>query len=120
MGWIEPKAEQIQGFISADLPGPIHMLNMLKFRPDGGAEKYAEYMAHTQPLLEARGGKMIYHGKPKATVIGDEDWDLIFIIHYPDRAAFLDMIQSTEYQQGAPLRSDALEDSRLICLAPQQ
>lgn len=120
MPCIAPRPEQIQGFVSADIDGPIHMLNLIKFSPDGGAEKYAEYIAHTRPLLEARGGKKIYQGRPAATVIGDEDWDLAFIVAYPDRAAFLDMIQSAEYQAGAPLRAEAIDDSRLICLQPAQ
>jgi uncharacterized protein (DUF1330 family) len=42
----------------------------------------------------------------------------VFIVEYPDRDAFIDMVQSAEYQQGAHLRHDAIEDSRLVCMQP--
>ncbi len=118
MNYIEGTPEQMQDFLAMDIEGPIQMLNLLRFKPEGGRESYAEYSKQTVPLVEKRGGKVIYRAGGRATVIGGETWDSVFIVEYPDRAAFLDMIQSEEYQQGAHLRHNALEDSRLVCMQP--
>ncbi len=113
---LAPTPEQIQAFLAADIQGPIHMLNLLKFKPDGGRESYAKYSDNTTPLLAERGAKVIYHAQGKAAVIGGEQWDTIFIVEYPNREAFFDMIQSEQYKAGQHLRTEALEDSRLVCM----
>lgn len=113
---IEPTPEQIQAFLSADIQGPIHMLNLLKFKKDGGRESYAKYSDNTTPLLTERGGKVVYHAQGKAAVIGGEQWDVVLIVEYPNRDAFFDMIQSEQYKAGQHLRTEALEDSRLVCM----
>lgn len=113
---IEPTGKQLQAFLAMDIEGPIHMLNLLKFKPDGGRETYAKYGENTMPLLFERGGKLVYQAEGKAAVIGGEQWDAIFIIEYPNRDAFFDMIQSEAYQAKQHLRTEALEDSRLVCM----
>lgn len=116
MTQIEGTPEQFKAFMDMDLDGPIHMLNMLRYKPDGGRDSYAKYSEHTMPLLKERGGKMVYRAEARKAVIGEEDWDDIFVIEYPSKAAFLDMVLSEEYQKGAHLRHEALLDSRLICM----
>lgn len=113
---IEPSPKQMRAFLAMDIEGPIHMLNLLKFKPDGGRTAYAKYSDNTTPLLTERGGKVVYHAVGKAAVIGGEQWDAIIIVEYPSRDAFLDMIQSEQYKAGQHLRTEALEDSRLVCM----
>lgn len=113
---VEGSPDQIKAFMALPIEGPIHMLNLLRFKKDGGRASYAKYSAHTVPLVEKRGGKVVYAAEGKATVIGGENWDSIFIVEYPSREAFIDMITSQEYQSGAHLRHEALEDSRLVCM----
>ena len=120
MTHIEGTKEQMKAFLTMDLEGPIHMLNLLRYKPDGGRETYAKYAAHTSPLLEKRGGKAIYRSDGRATVIGGEEWDTVLIVEYPSRDAFKDMITSEEYQAGVHLRHEALEDSRLICMQAEK
>jgi hypothetical protein len=33
-------ASDLDGYVAEDPDGPVVMLNLLRFRPDGGAEKY--------------------------------------------------------------------------------
>jgi uncharacterized protein (DUF1330 family) len=54
----------------------------------------------------------------RKTVIGGEEWDDVFIVEYPSKEAFFDMVTSEEYQKGAHFRTEALEDSRLVCMQP--
>lgn len=118
--YIKSNDEQIQQFMALALDGPIQMLNQIKFKPEGGAEIYQEYFKNTRPVLEAVGGKMIFHAQGRQTVIGGEEWDLVFIIEFPAKEAFFAMVSNETFKAGAHLRSDAIIDSRLICMqAPE-
>lgn len=87
---------------------PVTMLNLLAFKPDGGRERYEEYAAAVAPLLEGTGGRIVFAGEPATALIGDESWDLVALVEYPTRQAFLDMIASPEYQAIGHLRTEAL------------
>jgi uncharacterized protein (DUF1330 family) len=94
--------------------GPVVMLNLLAMKPDGGIEKYAEYGAAVAPILESIGGRMIFSGTGTSALIGSSrDWDMVLLVRYPSRAAFLGMIGSPEYQAIAHLRTEALAYSEL-------
>jgi uncharacterized protein (DUF1330 family) len=98
--------------------GPVVMLNLLDFKPDG-PERYAEYGAAVQPLLEKAGGRVIFAGGANAPLIGPSKWDLVLLVAYPTRGAFLEMISSPEYLEIAHLRTEALERSELHPLEPE-
>ena len=100
--------------------GPVVMLNLLAFKPGGGAERYAEYTAAVTPLLERVGGRVLFAGQASEAVIGDQRWDLVALAEYPTRQAFIDMVDSPEYQEIAHLRSEALERSELHPLDPAE
>lgn len=97
---------------------PVVMLNLLRFVPDGGQERYAEYGAAVAPLLERAGGRIVSAGQPAAAVIGEESWDLVLLVEYPSRQAFLEMIGSAEYLAIAHLRTEALERGELHPMDP--
>ena len=85
------------------------MLNLLRFKPDGGQERYAEYGAAVAPSLEKVGGRIVWAGEPAAPLLGEQGWDMVALVEYPSRQAFLDMIASPEYQEIGHLRTEALE-----------
>jgi uncharacterized protein (DUF1330 family) len=60
------------------------------------------------PLLERAGGQAIFAGRPNEHLIGEGSWDMVLIVSYPTRQAFLDMVSSPEYQEVEHLRSEAL------------
>jgi uncharacterized protein (DUF1330 family) len=88
---------------------PVTMLNLLRFKPDGGQQRYAEYGAAVAPSLEKVGGRIVWAGEPAAPLLGERGWDLVALVEYPSRQAFLDMIGSPEYQEIGHLRTEALE-----------
>jgi uncharacterized protein (DUF1330 family) len=92
---------------------PVVMLNLLAFKPDGGGERYMEYGAAVAPLLEKADGRIVWAGKPAAALLGDASWDLVALVEYPTRQAFLEMIGSPEYQAIAHLRTEALAKGEL-------
>lgn len=98
--------------------GPVVMLNLLDFKVPGGAERYADYGAAVAPLLERAGGRIIFAGQGGPALIGPSEWDLVLLVEYPSRQAFLEMVGSPEYMGIAHLRSEALERSELHPLDP--
>jgi uncharacterized protein (DUF1330 family) len=110
--------EAAAAFAERSAEGPVFMLNLLEFLPEGGAERYQEYGAAVAPLLERVGGRPIFAGRPTESLIGQGHWDLMVLVEYPTRQAFLDMVSSTEYRRIAHLRSEALQRSELRALDP--
>lgn len=92
---------------------PVVMLNLLAFKPEGGRERYEEYGEAVAPLLERAGGRIVFLGAPAAVLLGEDSWDLVVLVEYPTRQAFLDMIGSAEYQEIAHLRTEALSRGEL-------
>jgi uncharacterized protein (DUF1330 family) len=97
---------------------PLVMLNLLAFKPDGGRQRYEEYGAAVAPLLEKAGGRIVFVGEPAAALIGDDSWDLVVLVEYPTRQAFLEMIGSPEYQAVGHLRTEALAKGELHPMDP--
>lgn len=109
--------------------GPIHMLNLLRLREqaeyeDGtkcsGAEAYAQYGRKSGAVLERVGGRIIWRGRMEQMLIGPDDkqWDLCFIVEYPNGDAFRDMQRDPDYQEAVKHRQASIIDSRLIRMEP--
>jgi uncharacterized protein (DUF1330 family) len=113
----QPERPNQEGFAAfaarADDGTPVVMLNLLAFRSEGGRERYEEYGAAVAPLLEKAGGKIVWFGAPAAPLLGDGAWDLVVLVEYPTRQAFLDMVGSEEYRAIEHLRSEALVKGEL-------
>jgi uncharacterized protein (DUF1330 family) len=93
--------------------GPVTMLNLLAFAPDGGRERYEQYAVAVAPLLERAGGRIVYAGEAVPPLLGDDAWDVVALVEYPTRQAFLDMVGSPEYLAIAHLRTEALTRGEL-------
>ena len=128
-GYIDPTKDAFAAFRANDRDGPIHMLNLVRFRdkaayPDGrdvtGTQAYAAYGRDSHPVFARLGGKIIWRGSFEFMLIGpgDETWDECFIAEYPSVGAFVDMIRDPVYREAVKHRQAAVMDSRLIRLAP--
>jgi uncharacterized protein (DUF1330 family) len=100
--------------------GPVVMLNLLAFEPDGGEQRYGEYAEATAPFLVGVGGRLIAAYRPAETLIGGEEWDMVALVEYPTRQAFLDMVSSAEYQAITHMRTEALVRGGLIPMDPAE
>lgn len=113
----EPEAINQAGFeaFSARVgeDAPVTMLNLLRFKPEGGRERYEEYGAAVAPLLERAGARVAFLGESAPALLGKGEWDLVLLVEYPTRQAFLEMIGSAEYQAIGHLRTEALEEGEL-------
>lgn len=113
----EPERLNQEGFAAfsarTDEDSPVVMLNLLRFRADGGKERYAEYGAAVTPLLEKASARVVFLGEAALPLLGDGRWDSVLLVEYPTRQAFLEMIASAEYQAIGHLRTEALEHGEL-------
>ena len=62
MGILSPTGEQIKAMIAMQDEGPIVMINLLKFKPDGGMESYQKYGEEFQKIMGPQGVEVIYQG----------------------------------------------------------
>lgn len=113
-----PKPDAVQTLTQSTEAGKVVMLNLLKFRPAGGADSYAEYARRVTPILERIGAKIIFAGPVTSTVIGDQSWDAILLVEYPSRKVFVNMVTSAEYQAIHHFRDEALDCSELHAISP--
>ncbi len=113
----EPEKLNQEGFAAfaarAGEDSPVTMLNLLRFKPDGGRERYLEYGAAVAPLLEKAGARVVFLGDSALPLLGESRWDSVLLVEYPTGQAFLDMIASAEYQAIAHLRTEALAEGEL-------
>ena len=114
MGILSPTGEQIKAMIAMQDEGPIVMINLLKFKPDGGMESYQKYGEEFQKIMGPQGVEVIYQGKCSLTMIGHEKWDRVIVVKYPSRDVFIEMYQNKEYQEISKYRMEGLADSRLF------
>ena len=135
-GSIDPLRAQFDAFKVLPRDTPIQMLNLVRlnalalYPPDhpdhgkgiSGLDAYRAYGRTSAAVFKRVGGRQIWVGKPEAVVTGpaDECWDLAFIAEYPNAAAFLAMVTDPDYREHVKHRQAAVEDSRLIRLAPTE
>lgn len=134
MSSIDPTREQFDAFKGLPRDTPIQMLNLVRLKavadypidhPERGKgltglDAYRAYGRATAPLFARLGGRQIWAGRPELVLTGPttERWDLAFIAQYPNAGAFLAMVTDPDYRQFVKHRQAAVEDSRLIRLAP--
>jgi uncharacterized protein (DUF1330 family) len=117
---IDPRLDDLQRFLTASDDGPFVMLNLLRFRRDGGRARYAEYAAATAPFLAGVGGEVVYLGDGHAALVAEagQAWDAVLLVRYPSRDAFRRMISNPDYQRITHLRSEALAEAVLQPTTP--
>lgn len=113
---IDPTGADLKRFLAEDPGGPVVMLNLLRFRPDGGRERYDEYARHLEDTFLPRyGGEVLYAGSGHTALVAEagQSWDAVLLVRYPDRAAFSRMVADPEYQRVTHLRTEALTEATL-------
>lgn len=120
---VDPTGNDLKRFLQEDDGQPVVMLNLLRFKPDGGRERYAEYANAIIPFLNKVGGEVVYLGDtatPLVTPDTDTTWDAVLLVRYPNRQAFSAMVADPDYQQITHLRTTALDAAVLQPTTPRR
>ena len=95
------------------------MLNLLRFRPDGGEAGYRAYAEAFTPFAQRYGAEVVYVGSGRRRWWPRRaGWDAVLLVRYPSRQAFSDMVRDPEYQQVTHLRTESLPEAVLQATTP--
>ena len=114
---LEATHEQIAALAVRPADEPVLMVNLLKFKTNGGLESYLRYAQEVTPHLQRVGATVRYAGTAPGVVIGDGEqpwWDAILVVEYPTPQAFLDMVTTPEYTKVHEHRAAGLERGDLM------
>jgi uncharacterized protein (DUF1330 family) len=124
---ITPSREQFSAFAHDSRPGEVVMINLLHFAAPTDSEAptgrgaYRDYSDQAVKMIEARGGRVLWTGRPEHVLIGDTEqdgWDLAVLVSYPSREAFIDMVSSPTYQAAHTHRERGLDRTVLLACEP--
>ncbi|WP_285658045.1 DUF1330 domain-containing protein [Actinomycetospora sp. NBRC 106375] len=117
---IEVQDGAVDTMLAEDPGGPVVMLNLLRFRPDGGRESYQRYVDAISGVVARHGVQITYlgeGGRPLAAEQG-QAWDMVALVRYPSREHFAAMISDPEYRQAEHFRTEALVEAVLQPTVP--
>lgn len=109
---------QFEALAASDNPAPFVVLNLLKFKKNGGWEAYQRYTVEAAPHVRQAGAEVVYLGKTAELITGSETWDAVMLVRYPSRKAFVDMIRDPDYLAAHRHREAALERAVLYATDP--
>ncbi|MET0936183.1 MAG: DUF1330 domain-containing protein [Luteibacter sp.] len=112
----------IDAFLAENDDSPVVMLNLIRFEPEGGRERYLEYLAMARPILARFGARILFGGDglPVLTEGQAQPWDAVVLVQYPRRSAFRDMVGDPEYQVAFKVGVSAIADIVLQPLSPKE
>ncbi|MGE0385382.1 MAG: hypothetical protein AB7Q97_11670 [Gammaproteobacteria bacterium] len=115
---LTPTREEIDALRARLAPGPVVIVNLLKFKPGDGRAAYLRYM-HEASRCAYAGTEILYAGAAAGDVGGGEDWDFVIIARYPHYDAFAAVVTDTIYQVDAHAhRPAALEKTIMLVTQP--
>ncbi len=119
-----PEPEQIQKLMEGPSDTPVVMVNLLSFKEEAdggnegmsGQESYMLYGGKMREYVESKGGRFIWSGRVDSFVIGDSDADfqVVALVEYPSRKAFLEIASSPHVAEIGQDRSKGLAGQWLI------
>jgi len=119
-----PEPGQIQELMNGPADTPVVMVNLLSFKDkaDGGNEgmkgvdSYRLYGEKMKKFVESKGGRFIWSGRVDSMVIGesDEKFDVIALVEYPNRKAFVEIATSAHVKKIGQDRAKGLTGQWLI------
>jgi uncharacterized protein (DUF1330 family) len=119
-----PERSQIGTLLAGSEEEPVVMVNLLSFKDqaDGenqgmsGFESYQRYAERMKKFVESKGGRFLWSGRVDSMLIGesDVDFDVIALVEYPSRKAFIEIASSAHVQEIGQDRAEGLAGQWLI------
>jgi uncharacterized protein (DUF1330 family) len=124
-----PEPSQFQELMKGPKDTKVVMVNLLSFKKqadDGnegmsGLEFYRLYGEQMKKFVESKGGRFIWSGRVDSMVIGesDTDFDMIALVEYPSREAFVEIASSAHVREIGKDRTKGLAGQWLIATTTQ-
>ena len=128
----QPTGDQFRAFRDDPHDGPITQVNLLKFRAkseyasdhdlhgtdEPGSAAYQRYVDAFGVAAAEVGGKRLLYGTTERYFIGQGDWDAVLVMHFPNRAAFIETLNHTDYHAMHQHRNAGLLCQDLVTTRP--
>lgn len=111
-----PSPERMDALESNIDDHSVYMLNLLKFKPDGGQAEYMKYGAAAQARLEEIGASILFAGQALPGRDGSKPYDMVVIVDYPTRKGLRELEESDEYRAALVHRDRGLDHQILYAL----
>src|SRR4051794_27423947 len=69
---IDPTGADLKQYLADDPGGPVVMLNLLRYKTDGGEASYREYGRRTGEFLAKVGGEVLYAGDGSTALVAED------------------------------------------------
>jgi uncharacterized protein (DUF1330 family) len=131
-----PSDSQLAKLLSLPAESPVAALNLFQFnaqaqyQPDDpefdtdaanvtGKKAFAIYGAAAEKLIIELGGRTVFSTRVDQVMIGlaDVQWDLVAVVYFPTRSAFVEMLSYPEFQKISRHRKAALANHCMLHLA---
>jgi len=119
-----PEPAQIRELMQGPADTPVVMVNLLSFKADADGERtgltgeaaYMLYADEMRPFVESKGGRFLWSGRVDSMVLGESDVDfqIVALVEYPSRKAFLEIASSPHVARIGESRKDGLAGQWLI------
>lgn len=130
-----PTEAQLEQLMSLPNDAPVAALNLFQFneraqyQPDDpeygtseadvtGEVAYERYGAVAGPTIVGLGGRVVFSTPVDQVMIGPSDpaWDLVAIMYFPTRNAFMQMLSDPEFQHASRHRKAAFANHCMLHL----
>jgi len=119
-----PKSEQIEALRAGAADRPVVMVNLLRFKPRAeppdddvsGEEAFRRYGDPMTAFITSKGARVIWVGHVDSQVMGQggDAFDMVAVVEYPSREAFIAIATDPYVQALAVHRSAGLEGQWLL------
>lgn len=118
MSELEPNIEVIADLASWEVQGKLALVLMYRYHDSDGS--YTEWLDGAMASLAEVGGKVVWSATGGWPIVGSTArwWDVISIIEYPSREAFLSQIQSGAFAAVERFRMTAMVSNEIYACFP--
>jgi hypothetical protein len=121
---LTPTRAELDELRAAVPPGPVVMINLLKFHPGGGRQAYRRYLHAAYKAFDPSAGPQptpIYTGTAGVDLASGADWDFVIIAQWSSFDNFAHQQLTDGYLSDAvPLRGEALKRTLLMISTPAE
>ncbi len=77
----------------------IFVLNLMRFKSDGGREEYQKYGDVVLPMVVERGGAPVVMLEAEVPLVSEEAWEDLYLVRYPTLDALQQMVATESWRR---------------------
>jgi uncharacterized protein (DUF1330 family) len=110
-----PTADDWGAIFDVSDGGPVELVNLLRFEPEG-AEAYSRYTSAIASPFARVGGELVFFGSVRHAFAfgGGDDWDAVIVTRYPSASALADMWLDPDFIAAHANRVDGVARSQAL------